>query len=115
MADGRYQLIVNGAAVTDASLGWTLDGDGNGVPGGNYVTPAEPGPSTGGLHLYRLFGDATGDGLVDLNDLAAFRGAFNAASGSAGYLAYLDADNSGTIDLPDLAEFRNRFNHSVFV
>jgi hypothetical protein len=114
LADGRYQLTVLGSAVTDASLGWALDGDGDGTAGGNFVSPADNFGGTG-LHLYRLFGDATGDGLVDLSDLTAFRGAYNSASGAANYLAYLDANSSGAIDLTDLQEFGKRFNHSVFV
>jgi hypothetical protein len=64
--------------------------------------------------LYRLFGDATGNGLVDLSDLAAFRGTFNAGTGSPFYLDYLDADHNGTVDLADLGAFRSRFNRSVF-
>jgi hypothetical protein len=114
LADGRYQLTINAAAVSDAALGWGFDGDGDGVPGGNYVTPTETAASPAGLHLYRLFGDATGDGVVDLSDLTAFRGAYNAGTGNPAYLAYVDADNSGAIDLTDLTEFRNRYNHSVF-
>jgi hypothetical protein len=115
LADGRYQLTVFGAAVSDAALGWGLDGDADGVPGGNFVTPAETSYSPTALHLYRLFGDATGDGVVDLNDLTAFRSTYNAGTGNPAHLAYLDADNGGAIDLTDLAEFRNRYNHSVFV
>jgi hypothetical protein len=114
LADGRYQLIVLGAAVSDAAFGWLSDGNGDGVPGGDYQSPADA-PGGGGLHLYRLFADVTGDGVVDLSDLAAFRSAYNTAAGVPGYLAYLDADNSGAIDLTDLTEFRNRYNHSVFV
>jgi hypothetical protein len=114
LADGRYQLTVNGAAVSDAALGWTLDGDADGVPGGNYVSPAETSYSPTALHLYRLFGDATGDGVVDLSDLTAFRGTYNAGTGNPAYLSYLDADNSGVVDLTDLTEFRNRYNHSVY-
>ena len=67
------------------------------------------------LHLYRLFGDATGDGVVDLSDLTAFRSTYNAGTGNLAYVSYLDADNSGVVDLTDLTEFRNRYNHSVFV
>jgi hypothetical protein len=113
LADGRYQLTVLGTAVTDAALGWAFDGNGDGVPGGNYVTPTDTYSGTG-LRLYRLFGDATGDGIVDLSDLTAFRSTLNAGTGNPAYLSYLDADNSGTVDLTDLTEFRNRFNHSVF-
>jgi hypothetical protein len=114
LADGRYQLTVFGAAVSDASLGWALDGDGDGDPSGNYVTLPETAAAATGLHLYRLFGDTTGDGIVDLSDLTVFRTAYNAAVGNPAYLSFLDADNSGVIDLTDLAQFRTRYNHSVF-
>jgi hypothetical protein len=113
LADGRYQLTIFSADVTGNGL--ALDGDNNGTAGGDYVTPAETGPSPTGIHLYRLFGDATGDGLNDLSDLAAFRNTYNAGTGNPAYVSYLDADNSGVVDLTDLAEYRNRYNHSAFV
>jgi hypothetical protein len=106
LADGRYQLTVLAANVTNP--------DGLNLAGGNYVTPPETGPSATGLHLYRVFGDATGDGQIDLNDLTVFRNAFNANTGDATYLSYLDANNDGHVDLNDLTEFRNRFNHDVY-
>ena len=65
-------------------------------------------------YLYRLFGDATGNGVVDLVDLQAFRSTFNVTSGNPGFLAYLDADNNGVVDLVDLQSFRSRFNQSLF-
>ena len=75
--------------------------------GSNYVSPTDTqGGGTGELGLYRLFGDATGNGIVDQLDLAQFRSANNSSSGSAAYIAYLDADNSGTIDQIDLGQFR---------
>jgi hypothetical protein len=113
LQDGRYQLTILSSNVM-GSGNQALDGDGNGTAGGNYVSPAETTYSATGLHLYRLFGDATGDGYVDLSDLAVFRGAYNNAVSSPNYVAYLDADNSGVIDLSDLTEFRNRYNHSVY-
>jgi hypothetical protein len=113
LADGRYQLTVLSANVTGAN-GLALDGDDNGTAGGNYASPAEASYSPTGLHLYRLFGDATGDGTVDLNDLTALRNAFNSNLGDANYLAALDANNDGHVDLTDLTEFRNRFNATVY-
>jgi photosystem II stability/assembly factor-like uncharacterized protein len=114
LADGRFSLDISSAAVTGAS-GLALDGDGNGAPGGDYVSPADTaGGGTGQLHLYRLFGDATGDGVVDQLDLGQFRGANNSRSTDANYLWYLDADNSGALDQLDLGQFRNRLNSGVF-
>jgi hypothetical protein len=112
LADGRYQLTNLGSAVTDGS-GQALDGAGTGTPGSNYVSPAETAPGTG-LHLYRLFGDVSGDGVVDAIDLGQFRSTFNANTSQANYLSYLDADNNGVVDASDLGQFRPRFNANVF-
>jgi hypothetical protein len=115
LADGRYQLTVLGSAVTDTAFGWALDGDADGVPTGNYVSPADAYQGNG-LHLYRLFADVNGDGVVDPTDLNAFRLAFNTNNQNpgSGYLAYLDANNDGAIDPTDLNQFRIRFNANVF-
>jgi hypothetical protein len=111
LIDGRYQLTVLAGMVYNGY--GLLDGNGDGVTGGDYVSPADV---TGGAgpRMYRLFGDATGDGVVDLLDLADFRSTFNVGAGDPAYLAYLDADNNGVVDLVDLSEFRGRFNGSVF-
>ncbi|HEX4592577.1 MAG TPA: choice-of-anchor Q domain-containing protein, partial [Gemmataceae bacterium] len=61
LADGRYRLTVLSNAVTGAN-GLALDGDADGAPGGNYVSPADTFHGSG-LHLYRLFGDVNGDGV----------------------------------------------------
>jgi hypothetical protein len=93
--------------------GAALDGNNDGSLGGNYVSPTDTFQGSG-LHLYRLFGDVSGDGVVDAIDLGQFRSTFNANSSQANYLAYLDADNSGAVDASDLGQFRNRFNLNVF-
>jgi autotransporter-associated beta strand protein len=112
LADGRYQLTILSSNVSGS--GGQLAGDGS-TAGTNYVTPAETSYVPTALHLYRLFGDATGDGVNDLSDLTAFRGTYNAGTGNPSYVSYLDADNSGVVDLTDLTEYRNRYNHSAFV
>jgi fibronectin type 3 domain-containing protein len=109
LADGRYQLTVFSANVTGAG-GAHLAGGG---PNNNYVSPTDAFGGTG-LRLYRLFGDATGDGVVDATDLGQFRSTFNANSSLANYLAFLDADNSGAVDPQDLGQFRARFNVNVY-
>jgi parallel beta-helix repeat protein len=112
LVDGRYQLSIDAAAVTDAQ-GFTLDGDGDGIPGGAYVTPTEAFGSTG-LRLWRLYGDATGDGVNDPSDLNFFRNTFNVNNSQGAYLAYLDANNDGVVDPSDLNVYRTRFNANVF-
>ena len=111
LADGRFQLTVFASDVTGPD---ELNLAGGSVIG-NYVSPADTqGGGPGQLHLYRLFGDSDGNGIVDQVDLARFRSANNSSSISEAYIAYLDADNSGTIDQFDLAQFRQRNNANIF-
>ena len=70
LADGAYQLSVFSAQVS--VNGAALDGDNDGNPGGDYVSPTETAGGSG-LHLYRLFGDSNGDGFVNGLDVVAFR------------------------------------------
>jgi hypothetical protein len=112
LVDGLYSLSVVNGQVHD-SAGQSLDGNGNGVAGDDYVSPTDTAGGSG-PHLYRLFGDTDGNGTVDLVDLGQFRNAFNAGVGTPASHAYLDADDNGTIDLNDLGQFRSRFNVSLF-
>ncbi len=109
LADGRYTLTVLSSAVTGTADNLPLNG------GSNYVSPTDTqGGGAGQLHLYRLYGDTDGNGIVDQLDLATFRNAFNSALGDPSYLWYLDADGGGAVDQTSLAQFRGRFNESVF-
>jgi hypothetical protein len=111
LADGRYQLTVLAANVIGPD-GKALAGDGTNT-GSNYTSPADNYQGNG-LHLFRLFGDVNGDGVVDPTDLNQFRSTMNTNKTQAAYLWYLDADGSGAIDAVDLGQFRSRFNHNVF-
>jgi hypothetical protein len=85
------------------------------TPGTTYVSALDVlGGGADQWGLYRFFGDATGNGLVDPSDLGLFRGAYNAISGTPSYLWFLDADNNGAIDPADLGQFRAHYNGSVF-
>ena len=109
LADGRYTLTVLASAVTGASDGVALNG------GVNYVSPTDTqGGGAGQLHLFRLFGDATGNGIVDQLDLGIFRSTFNSSINSPNYLWYLDADGGGAVDQTSLGQFRQRNNSNVF-
>jgi hypothetical protein len=110
LSDGRYSLTILSSQVS--ANGVALAGGGL---NGNYVSPTDTlGGGAGQLHLYRLFGDGTGDGVVDQQDLGLFRGAFNSGTGNPLYLAFLDANNDGFVDQQDLGQFRSRFNLNVF-
>jgi len=93
LKDGNYTLTIRGDKVRDAS-GNLLDGDGDGLAGGNYAD-----------EFFRLFGDTDGDGDVDNADKAVFKSAFGKRSRDPGYLWYLDFNANGRIWAEDAALF----------
>lgn len=103
LADGRYVLNIVAANITNAN--GALDGNGDNVPGGNYVSPTSPfvAPSTAPTGIFRLAGDANGSGNVDSTDFLAFRLAF--LSGNPAF----DFDTDGVVDADDFLRFRLNF------
>lgn len=99
LADGRYTLTVLASQVA----GGNFDGNGDGTVGDNYVLTGNPTNK-----LFRLFGDADGDGDVDLSDFSGFRGAFG-----GGPSTIFDSDGDGDVDLNDFSAFRARFGTSI--
>lgn len=97
LPDGSYTLTIEGTKVLDG-LGKALDGDGDGINGGNRVDV-----------FFRLFGDSDGDGDVDKADRDLFRCAFDAQLGHPFYFDFFDFDGDGDIDQRDRREFNNRF------
>jgi hypothetical protein len=112
LADGVYSLTVLSSIARD-HLFQPLDGDNDGVPGGDYVTAPDSAAGTG-PHLYRLFGDVDGNGVVNAFDFSQFRLGFGSSSTDPGYLAYLDEDGNGVINAFDFAQFRLRYGTSLF-
>ena len=100
LADGRYTLTVLSSQVQIG--GQALDGDGDGVPGGDTV-----------VQFFRLFGDVNGDATVDGTDFAEFGNTFGLSVGDTGFLFGLDYDANDTIDGSDFGEFGNRFGTSI--
>ena len=117
---GRRPLPAHDSSADVTFAGGTdhLSGDDSGNAA-NYVSPDDTLGNVQ-LGLFRLFGDANGDGIMDQLDLAKSEPANNTSEygsdgiGSAEFAYYYDADNSGTIDQIDLAQFRERNNSSVF-
>jgi hypothetical protein len=99
LADGNYTLTIHGGLIQD-EFGQALDGAGTGVAGSDRVDT-----------LFRLFGDADGDGHVDLGDLLRFAGTFGKHAGDPGYLWYFDYDGDGRVDGSDLVQLLRRFGH----
>ncbi len=97
LADGRYTLTAFADRIHDAT-GQSLDGDGDGTPAGDHID-----------HLFRLFGDADGDGDVDNKDYFAFRTTAGKQSGDKGFLWFLDSNGDGIVDLAtDYAAFKTQ-------
>jgi hypothetical protein len=96
LADGHYTLTIHGGLVHD-EFGQALDGAGTGVAGSDHTDT-----------FFRLFGDADGDGHVDLGDLLRFAGTFGKHSGDPGYRWYFDYDSDGRIDGSDLVQLLRR-------
>jgi Arylsulfotransferase (ASST) len=97
LADGSYTLTVRADRVHDR-WGRELDGDGDGVSGGDRVDG-----------FFRLFGDSDGDGDVDGQDRDRFRSAFKTSAADAGYMWYFDFDGDGDVDGRDNGQFNRRF------
>jgi hypothetical protein len=100
LADGTYTLTVLADRVHDR-WGRELDGDGDGLAGGDHVET-----------FFRLFGDSDGDGDVDGQDREFFRSAFGKRAGEAGYLWYFDFDGNGDVDGRDNGQFNRRFGQN---
>ncbi len=96
LADGNYTLTVHADHVHDR-WGRELDGNGDGVAGGDGVK-----------NFFRLFGDSDGDHDVDLTDAFRFLHSAGKHQGQPGYLAYFDFDGDGDVDLRDGFEFLRR-------
>ena len=104
--DGNYQLTIDASKVI--GFGRELDGDQDGVVGGNYVF-GDAEVDT----FFRLFGDWDGSRFVGNNDYAAFRLAFRKSPGDDGYDSAFDSDGSDFIGNNDYALFRLNFRKGL--
>ncbi|MFL5328768.1 MAG: choice-of-anchor Q domain-containing protein [Gemmataceae bacterium] len=98
LKDGLYNLIIGAAQVSGA--GGSIDGNGDGIAGGDYVVTG-----TTANKFYRLFGDSNGDGGIDQLDYLAYRNAI-----ASGPNSIFDFDNNGDVDQSDYFQFRQRIS-----
>src|SRR5262249_46235969 len=96
LADGNYRLVTRGDRIRDA-VGQALDGNGDGVAGGNRRD-----------RLFRLYRDTDGDGGVDGRGHNLFPSSYRSQTGQLNFLWYLDYDGDGRINFTDLAQFLRR-------
>jgi hypothetical protein len=97
LADGRYTLTAWASKILN------LDGNGDGVFGDDYQLVGTPANG-----LFRLFGDADGNALVNAEDFLQFRNAFGFTGPSI-----FDFNNDNFTGAADFAEFRVRFGTSL--
>jgi hypothetical protein len=96
LADGHYTLTIHGNLIHDG-FGQALDGAGTGVAGSDRTDT-----------FFRLFGDADGDGHVDVSDLRSFLSTLGKRTRDPGYLWYFDYDGDGRVDVGDLLQLLRR-------
>jgi hypothetical protein len=99
-ADGNYTARLSSAPISNSAHD-RLDGDGDGLPGGIFVTT-----------FFSLKGDANHDRSVDFNDLAVLAQHYNSGSSE---LRWADGDftGDGIVDFLDLAFLAQNYNTSL--
>jgi fibronectin type 3 domain-containing protein len=117
-----------GLQTTDGGLTYTVTFSGNGVIGGSiadgvYQLNVAPGaitnpiglsPATGiSLGFVRLFGDISGNGIVNNADLFQLRSAYATSAGDAAYLPGFDYNSNGIINNADLFQIRSRYGETL--
>lgn len=86
--DGRYSLTLHSSEITNNN-GLALDGDANGVAGGDFT-----------YTFFQLAGDANRDGTVGFADLVAVAQNYGVSSGASWFDGDLNAD--GMVNFADL-------------
>lgn len=97
LADGRYTLTALASRIS--ADGQALDGDGDGLPGGDFTFGEADG-------LFRLFGDINGDRRVDIADFGLFSITY---LNPANFNAAFDVNGDGRIDIVDFGQFSLRY------
>jgi hypothetical protein len=104
LQDGRYTLTAVPAQFTGAGL----NGNAGVLVSNNFNSTPYVGPLTPATGIFRVFGDATGNGKVESDDFLAFRLAFLSSSDT------FDFNGNGSVDSStDLLQFRLNFLKQV--
>ncbi|MBX7102454.1 MAG: right-handed parallel beta-helix repeat-containing protein [Gemmataceae bacterium] len=101
--DGRYTLTIVPAEFGGAGV----DGNSGVLTGNNYNSTPYVNGTTPATGIFRLFGDASGNGKVESDDFLAFRLAFLSSNDA------FDFDGNGQVASPDFLSFRLNFLKQV--
>ncbi|MCA9135262.1 MAG: right-handed parallel beta-helix repeat-containing protein, partial [Planctomycetales bacterium] len=104
LVDGNYRLTALGSQIIATASGISLDGDQDGLSGGNAVIGDREVDA-----FFRLFGDTDGDRDIDAQDYGRFALAFNKHSGDPEYDPAFDFNLDGDVDGQDYGNFERRF------
>ena len=114
LGDGNYDLIVRSEFITAVNSGLRIDGDRDGVAGGDFRFGSNANDQAVAADaFFRLFGDSDGDGDVDNADLGRFNSAFRKRIGQSGYDDAFDFQSDGIIDNVDLGNFNLRYRKRI--
>ena len=107
LLDGYYQLTIDSTKVRRAGTQLNLDGDNNGLAGGNFVRG-----TSATDNFFAFYGDTSGDGSVGVAEFGQFRSSFGKLPSDPGYNLLFDFDGGG-VGVADFGQFRSRFGRSV--
>ena len=108
LVDGNYQLTIATSKIRRLGTELSLDGNGDGLQGGDYVfgTAATD-------NFFSLFGDSDGDRDVDGQDYGRFGLTLLKSQGDAAFNPTFDSDGDGDVDGQDYGRFGRRFMKSL--
>jgi hypothetical protein len=104
--DGNWQLTVLADHVHAG--GKTLDGNGDGTAGDNYVKGANAADN-----FFRLFGDTSGNRNVNVLEFNQFRLTNGLSSSSPSYDARFDFQSNNSVNVLDFNAFRTRYGTTL--
>ena len=107
LLDGYYQLTIDSTKVRRAGTQLALDGDANGLAGGDFVRGTSATDS-----FFAYYGDTNGDGAVGVAEFGQFRTTFGKLPADPGYNLLFDYDGSG-VGVGDFGQFRTRFGRTI--
>jgi ELWxxDGT repeat protein len=103
LANGRYELRINTAAITDSAGNPLADSDG--TNDGTFVIDRSTGSTT--QDFFRLGGDLDGDADVDLSDLSTLSTYFGVSDARG------DTNGDGVVNLNDLSLLSTYYGTSL--
>lgn len=103
LLDGFYQLTIDGSKIFRSGTQLALDGDGDGLAGGEFTRGTMETDD-----FFALYSDTNGDGVVGIAEFGQFRATFGKTVEQAGYNLLFDYDGLG-VGISDFGQFRARF------